>query len=597
MATATLGAINLTEIDDADANTDWTEFTTADPDIKKEGTNAMSGILRSDLDEGYVDKGSPISCSGEHLRLWINTINVPYMETETNGGYEVFVYDGTNTDYVTIFSSDDYFGGWFNMVVDCALFTTVTPANVDRWGIRANHHTNAKNATNTWVDYFRYMDGYYITGGTGSGSNAVHLSDVAEADRISGATLIGYGIVLESEGVYFSYGKIQLGNGATTTYFEMDGDVLIFTDQPVADGLYAINGNGSGADILITGSTIKSAGTAADTRFDFDMSTGSPGSVEITDNVFRRGGDFTYASGQTVTGNSYNDCGQITAGGADLTGSVIKGYEGSTGTAALYYNVNADPDGELDDMEFTKGTATTHAIELGSNTPSSITLRGWTTSGYNASDEQNDSTIYNNSGKAITIYITGGTGNFSVRNGSGASTSVVISPVTLTITVKDGDTKAVISGVQVFVEVTSGVNFPYNASVNITGSGTTATVTHATHGLETGDWVNIQGANEDVYNGRYQITYSDGSTYTYTTNETIGSSPATGTITATFVMLAGTTDGSGEISDSWSISFDQPFSGWARKQTSSPYYKQFDIVDTLASDADKDITVLLVSDE
>ena len=69
MATATLGTINLTEIDDADANTDWTEFDVADPDILKEGTNAMSGILRADLDNGYVSKGSPISCSGEHLRF------------------------------------------------------------------------------------------------------------------------------------------------------------------------------------------------------------------------------------------------------------------------------------------------------------------------------------------------------------------------------------------------------------------------------------------------------------------------------------------------------------------------------------------------
>ena len=164
MATATLGLINHTEIDDADANTDWTNLDTTDSDVKKEGTNSISGVLRANGDDGYVDKATAISCSGEHLRVWVNTTNIPYMQPESSNGYEIYVYDNTNTDYYTIFGSDTYAGGWFNAVIDCSLFTTVTAANVDRWGIRANHTSNAKNVTNTWIDYFRYMDGYYITG-------------------------------------------------------------------------------------------------------------------------------------------------------------------------------------------------------------------------------------------------------------------------------------------------------------------------------------------------------------------------------------------------------------------------------------------------
>ena len=595
MATATLGTINLTEIDDADANTDWTEFDTADGDIKKEGTNAMSGILRSDLDVGYVDKSTAISCSGEHLRFWINTINVPYMETEANNGYEVYVYDGTNTDYYTFFSSDDYFGGWFNGVVDCSLFTTVTAANVERWGIRCNHTSNAKNATNTWVDFFRYMDGYYVTGGTISDS--VRLSDVATADRGT-TTLYGYGIVMETEGIYLAYGELQLGNGATTTYFEMDGDVLVFTDQPVADGLYAINGDGSGADILIVGSTIKSAGSASATRFDFDMSTGSPGAVEVTDNVFQRGGDFTFASSQTATGNTYDDCGQITPGGADLSDSVIKNYEGTAGTAAVVYNTAADPSGELDDMVFTKGTAATHAIEFGSSTPSSVTLNRWAVSGYNASDGQNDSVIYNNTGGALTVSVIDGSGVFSYKNGSGATTTIVQGVVT-EITVKDVNTGSVISGANVLVLAADGTNFPYQDTVTqITGAGTTATVTHTAHGLATGDKVLIYGANEDEYNGTFAITYIGVNSYSYTTTSTVSASPATGTIKATFVFIKGTTDGSGKIDDQRPLpSGDQPIEGWARKSTSSPYYKESPISDTVDSVTGKSITILLVSDE
>jgi hypothetical protein len=438
MATPTLGLLNHTEIDDADSNTDWTTLDTADPDIKKEGTNAMVGVLRADLDTGEVTKATAISCSGEHLRLWINTINAPYMSNEAGGGYEVYVSDGTNTDYVTVFGSDTYPGGWFNIVVDCALFTTVTAANVDTWGIRANHDSNAKNADNTWVDFVRYSDGYYITGGTSG--DKVRLSDIATADKGT-TTLYGYGIIESLEGVFFASGEVQLGNGATTTYFEMDGDVLVFTDKPVADGLYAINGNGSGADILIVNSTIKASGTGDDNRPDIDMSTDSPGTVSITDTVFIKCGTFVFASGQTITGNTFNDCQQITPGGADLTDCAVAGYEGTAGTGALLYNVAADPDGELDNMYFEKGTAATHAIQFdATNTPTTITLRGIDFSGYNAVNGNNDSALYfPSTTKSYTVNLVGCTGDISYRVGSGGSVSLVTDPLTVTVTVEDQD--------------------------------------------------------------------------------------------------------------------------------------------------------------
>ena len=67
--------------------------------------------------------------------------------------------------------------------------------------------------------------------------------------------------------------------------------------------------------------------------------------------------------------------------------------------------------------------------------------------------------------------------------------------------------------------------------VSITGSGTTATVTHADHGFATNDFISVYGAYEDEYNGVFQISVVNTSTYTYTTLSTITASPATGIIT------------------------------------------------------------------
>ena len=601
MASATLGLINHTEIDDADATTSWAgALDTLDPDIKKEGTNSMTGVFRANGDNGYYDDGTARSSSGEHLRMWVNTINAPYMQPESSNGYQVFVNDGTNTDYYVIFGSDTYPGGWFNVVVDCALFTTVTAANVRRWGLYANHTSNAKNADNTWVDYVRYMDGYYITGGTSG--DKVRLSDVAVADKGT-TTLFGYGIVEEYEGNYFASGEIQLGNGTTTTFFEMDGDVLTYTDKPVANGLYKLNGNGSGADILITNSTIKASGTGDDNRPDVDMSTDSPGTVSITDTVFIRGGTFLLGSGQDWTGCTFNDCQQITANGADLTGSTIQNYEGTAGTGAILYNVSGDPDGELDLITFEKGTASTHAIQFGTTAPTTMTLRGMTFTGYNASDQQTDSVLYfpdKGTDTTWTVNVVGCTGTVSVYKArSGDTVNLVIDPKSLTITVNDPDGNPY-QGARVLAEPTSAANFPYNATVSITGSGTTATVTHTAHGLETNDYVIIKGVtNDDDYNGVYQITVTGVNTYTYTASGTLDVTPAVGTITSTYAMISDTTDVNGEVTNSWSLSANQPFLykvGVSR--TTSPFYKGVeDRADTIETTADRDITVQLVSDE
>jgi len=79
------------------------------------------------------------------------------------------------------------------------------------------------------------------------------------------------------------------------------------------------------------------------------------------------------------------------------------------------------------------------------------------------------------------------------------------------------------------------VDYPgYHAySVTLTSSSTTATaVTSAAHGLQVNDYVTITGASPSAYNGTYQVmTVADSTHFTYTFAG--GTSPATGTITAT----------------------------------------------------------------
>jgi hypothetical protein len=139
-------------------------------------------------------------------------------------------------------------------------------------------------------------------------------------------------------------------------------------------------------------------------------------------------------------------------------------------------------------------------------------------------------------------------------------------------------------------------NLPYQETVTITNSGTTATVAHTAHGMLTDDKVLIDGASIDDNNGVHSIVVTSVNQYTYLMGSSPGSNP-TGTITSTWTALYGTTDANGQISMSRVFSVDQPVSGWARKATSAPYYKTGPISGTIDMNLGVSLTSLLLSDE
>ena len=153
------------------------------------------------------------------------------------------------------------------------------------------------------------------------------------------------------------------------------------------------------------------------------------------------------------------------------------------------------------------------------------------------------------------------------------------------------------SGAIVHLYASNGTgDLPYNESVTITSSGTTATVTHSSHGLQTNDWVRITGANEANYNGTFQITVTGTNTYTYTLQAS-ESSPATGTIVCTGAVINATTTGTGVVSDTRTWSNNQPITGYVRKGTSAPYYVESPISGTINSSSGFSVEIKMVRDE
>lgn len=259
---------------------------------------------------------------------------------------------------------------------------------------------------------------------------------------------------------------------------------------------------------------------------------------------------------------------------------------GITGDGALLWNESID----IKNSSFlgnTNSAANAAAIQHPSAVGSPYTYDKLTFSG-------NNFDINNTSGSAITI---------NALNGSNPVTSkgsavTINNTVSVKITVKDANTLAAIENARVLMEAAAGGDLPVNVSVTIVNSGLTATVTHTTHGLVTGNQVKIKGASHAQNNGVFTITVTGASTYTYTMGSDPGSSP-TGSITSTSVILFGLTDASGILqTTSFNFTNPQPVTGRVRRSTAAfgTKYKTGAITGTITSSG-LDTTVLLIPDE
>ena len=581
MATPTLGntptIINL-------CNTD--NFTGADgteADIKKEGAASVAWLARGDGETIYFSVTN-LDLSAQHIRLWLNSAVVGYMES-----YELYVVDGSNSGWWILMTPSNYEGGWKN----CIIYGGSSPGrdsgsppamtSIDQMGLVWQQSSSPANKINTWTDAWYYGDGYYATGGTSG--DEITLATIRAVD-----VTYAYGIVDVYQTIYFCTGALQIGNGSTTTWFEMDKQILVFSDLPVNTGLYKIVGVGTGCRVTITGSVIRSAGTTDATRFAIDMDDADLLSCTVTGNVFSRAAACSFKSGQTVTGNLFVDCGQITAAGADLSNCEVQGYEGTSDTAAVVWDVNTDPNNYMDGMKFTKGTASTHAIEFGDTIPSEITLTNVDFSGYNASDNQTDSTLYfaDTSG-TIILNLFGCSGNISIKT-AGCDVSVVQDPVTTEITVKN-TSGTLLTGARVFLRPTDNTGpLPYQEAVTISVSSGVATVTHTAHGIANGKKVLIEGATATDLNGTKTITWISADSYSYST--TAGDTSDSGT--ATGVIFNDLTS-SGVVTDSRVLADDQDVEGWVR-YAASPYYRTAILSGTIDNTTGLSATVVMVSD-
>jgi len=414
-----------------------------------------------------------------------------------------------------------------------------------------------------------------------------------------------WGLLALSNGSYLMQGFHSFGtSGASVTFSDSNKVLFILpsgnnnlTNDSVSTAFNRIEILNASSSVTWDNISISALGTRARGVF-----VHTAGTLTLTNCQFTDMDTFSFLAAATVTDTTFRRCNAVTAPGTTMNGSSVLASTVAADASALVWNVATDPDGLMDNMTFSRGAAAHHAIEIGTSAPTALNFNGLVSTGFNAADEQNDSffNILESSGAVTyTISVSGGTGNFSYKS-AGAVVNVVLDPVTVKVTSKktNGDP---LGSALVHLRASNGTGpFPYQESVtSINRTGSLATVAHTGHGMASNDKVLIVGteATEEEYLGVHTITFIDANSYSYTVSGT-PTTPASGTITSTFVALDGETNATtGVLSTSRVYSSNQPVTGWARKSTSSPYYKQGILTGEVDSTAGYDVAAIMVLDE
>jgi hypothetical protein len=562
--------------------------------------SALQAATKTGIAAMLFDNGSGITIPTDGaILVWHLCYTTTVLDTYENGGMRVMVgsslADFKSWDVGGSNAGRMPYGGWQNWAVNPTVSADDTlgaPSGTLQYvGAAISLTAGVGKGYPNIVDAIRYGRCEARFYGGDSGDPATFAGFAALND----AAAARWGLIQAISGGFLWKGLMTLGYGAAVYFTDQNKVIFIDDTRKVTVNFNKIEIDNSSTVnwtnmlfICTSPSTTASRG-----RLEVISAT----AVNLDGCTFTDMDTFVFDTTCSILGCTFRRCNEITSGGADFNGTFVATPTVAADGYGFIWDQSTDPDGYLDNMIFSKGTNAHHAIYFGSSIPSSISLRGITFSGFNASDSQNDSTLYfADSAGTITVYLYGCSGNISYKS-AGCTVIFIQDSVTVTVVTKKAD-GSVVGSARVFLAASDALGpFPFEESVTIVNSGTTATVTHTGHGLLTNDKVWIQGASHWQNNGVFTITKTSDNEYTYTMPSDPGSSP-TGTITCTFVVIEGTSDPStGIISMSRVFSDDQNVSGWARKSSSDPYYKEGPIGGTVDFEDGASFTAILALDQ
>jgi hypothetical protein len=317
------------------------------------------------------------------------------------------------------------------------------------------------------------------------------------------ASVQGGGQGLSRAGVQYGNGSRKTYASSTATSYEMP----LRENASLARRFWRIPDNVVGAEFRLLASAndvvdMTTGVMAVDVEQDWTIDASSSSSASYSfSGLSVIGWNVTHnVTGITINGATFKNC-HITLNGGLLS---------SCGISSLKSPLSTNNPENITSCAFTS-TGTGHAIEI--TATGTFDMTGNTFTGYGA-DTTTDAAIYNNSGGAVTISIPLGGQVPTVRDGAGASTSIVLPDTTFTFQLPNiiDDSRFQVYNITQDVELTN---------------------TAVSGGLGV-DVVYTKGIDYDAGDvGRYRVTYQSGvdakgeieGTFTFPTDTAVGSIP------------------------------------------------------------------------
>jgi hypothetical protein len=390
--------------------------------------------------------------AGYHIIMWFAALTAVNATT----GFRIYAQDSTTSDngFWSFAPPTGYSGGWVSRVIDPTTnftgaagtwTTTGNPAQLTAVAGMGGGFTTitmiAGNFQNVNIDQITVGTGLRADAGTVTVPNTWEIIRAAD----EGTSSANYGWLSSAAGGFIAKGGIFLGpaTGSATSVFNDTASVVLFADEPIADGFYQINIRGTGTTVDFIRNLIRTEDPSGNvnSRWDLTIDGTDEPTFDDTDSLFAGSGDITLQTSSTLTGTTLDDGTSLVQNGATLNGVTVQ--NANTGDGVAYITCDDIAAISNCDFNFSDGHAleltSAHAADPSTHAFSNNSFTGYAgTPGSNlvAASGSNDAAIYNNSGKDLIINITGGGDTPSVRNGAGATT-VVNNTVTLEIQVND----------------------------------------------------------------------------------------------------------------------------------------------------------------
>lgn len=384
---------------------------------KRVDQKTNNGIL---YDNG---SGADMSTSDTHLGIWlfvtqyaVITVARIRVGTRSAGDYDDHTFP---TDFALGISEYPGLGGWVKIWIDLSRTAegsngTLDLASVQYVGPIFDMPNVDGAADNVIFDAIEYGTSCLtLTGITGEFGDFVAYDETEPSNR--------YGVVNTLGDVIYAKGRIQLA-GTTgdidSLTFEDRNKSIVFPEQTlVAEDWMGITCNlaSTKTDIIISNTAFTSPGSV---KGDFICSgTNGTGTFDgLTLSELRR---VELQSKVTLSNSAIISSNTGALNGATVDGCVV------TDTLLI-----SDDPGLISSTEFVAGTDSTgHGLEITATGEYTLNDVTWTNFGASGTTE---AAIFNDSSGSLTLNIVGGS-TPTFRNGTNASTTLVINPSTLTL--------------------------------------------------------------------------------------------------------------------------------------------------------------------